>query len=169
MLDYAHKYFAAHKRRFFIFKRRIPTEEMMRWTNEPIKRGLLDASKWPKQAAPPQSVKKDPIVLFKHLQMAMGDRALERGVTALSAAHFIVSKAIHFPELRDEVYVQICKQTHENDNVTSRVAGWKVMAASCCFFPPSRDLEGYLKCYLRNTSRTASRTLSRWRTMRTRS
>jgi hypothetical protein len=46
------------------------------------------------------------------LQMYMGDKAIRRDPSAI--AQQILDKIINIPELRDEFYCQICKQTTLN-------------------------------------------------------
>lgn len=39
--------------------------------------------------------------------------------------------------LRDELYVQLCRQTTENPKRESMIRGWELMAICLSFLPPS--------------------------------
>jgi len=46
--------------------------------------------------------------------------------------------------LRDEVYMQICKQTTSNPRMESTIKGWELMSFCLCTFPPSKHLRTFL-------------------------
>eukprot|EP01084_Bolivina_argentea_P100675 180681_1 len=50
--------------------------------------------------------------------------------------------------LRDELFCQICKQTHGNPNLDSLVKGWKLMCIVCSILPPSAQLAPFLATYI---------------------
>ncbi|KAJ6235373.1 rho gtpase activation protein [Anaeramoeba flamelloides] len=57
----------------------------------------------------------------------------------------ILEIGINNVELRDEIYVQISKQTTRNPNPHSNLRGWGAMCLVTQTFPPSNDLIDYLK------------------------
>ncbi|KAJ6226331.1 rho gtpase activation protein [Anaeramoeba flamelloides] len=57
----------------------------------------------------------------------------------------ILEIGINNAELRDEIYVQISKQTTRNPNPHSNLRGWGAMCLVTQTFPPSNDLIDYLK------------------------
>ena len=59
--------------------------------------------------------RKDAIDLFKLVQMCMGDRKSRH--TGLQIALTIISKCWAITQLRDELYLQLCKQTTETPNM----------------------------------------------------
>ena len=64
--------------------------------------------------------RKDAIDLFKLVQMCMGDRKSRH--TGTQVALTIVSKCWAITQLRDELYLQLCKQTTEAPNMCVRVS-----------------------------------------------
>lgn len=91
--------------------------------------------------------RKDAIDLFKLVQMAMGDRS-NRGRAFIDIATAIVSKSWAEKLLRDELYLQLCKQTTDNKSSKSEEAGWELLAISVTFFPPSNRFFSYLEGYV---------------------
>lgn len=90
----------------------------------------------------------------------MGDRPVRKRTDTRVYAQTIVRHAINYPELRDEVYGQLCKQTLNNPNeyvagrcerLTTRyrdscVRGWRLIVVCCGCFVPSGE---YLKTFRR--------------------
>ena len=54
-------------------------------------------------------------------------------------------QANEVPELRDEVFVQLCKQLAGNPSVGSAERGWVLLHCALCSFPPSEELENFLE------------------------
>jgi hypothetical protein len=91
--------------------------------------------------------RKDAIDLFKLIQMAMGDRS-NRGRPFIDIATAIVAKSWAVNVLRDEFYLQVCKQTTDNKSSKSEEAGWELLAIAVTFFPPSGRFFSYLEGYV---------------------
>jgi len=53
--------------------------------------------------------------------------------------------------LRDEVYMQICKQTTNNPKPASSVRGWELMTFCLATFPPSKNLKRFLMDYIKRS------------------
>lgn len=60
----------------------------------------------------------------------------------------IMSKGWMHPQLRDELYLQIVKQTTSNANKQSFLLGWQLMAVCLSFFPPTQKLYPFLNEYI---------------------
>lgn len=50
--------------------------------------------------------------------------------------------------LRDELYIQLCRQTTENFRYDSLERGWELMAICLEFFPPTPRFHNYLEGYI---------------------
>lgn len=60
----------------------------------------------------------------------------------------IMTKGWIYSQLRDELYIQLVKQTTENPNQTSLLLGWELMTICLSFFPPSQKLFPFLTEYI---------------------
>jgi hypothetical protein len=49
------------------------------------------------------------------------------------------------PELRDEIFIQLCKQLTGNPSVVAVERGWVLLHVALCSFPPSEELENFLE------------------------
>lgn len=119
-----------------------------------------------------KALKKEACDLFKLVQTYMSDRKAKLGMTLNSVALEICMTGFMKPTLRDELYIQICRQTTENPRkyvyywflVVGRVyfislrnfiflreslrRGWELLAICLSFFPPSPKLQKYLESYM---------------------
>ncbi|KAG9332582.1 hypothetical protein JZ751_014680 [Albula glossodonta] len=140
MVDWASKNLNMHTQG--IFRRRVSIANMLSWNRGSIKKPMLITSD--------RAIKKEACEMFKLVQAYMGDRQarLDRRHVAL----LIVTKCWGMQGLRDELYVQLVRQTTDNMSLRSLAAGWELMAISLAFFSPSpkfrRYLEGYIQRHL---------------------
>ncbi|XP_072471842.1 LOW QUALITY PROTEIN: unconventional myosin-VIIb [Notamacropus eugenii] len=68
----------------------------------------------------------------------------ERPMSNLEKVHFIIRNGIQQPNIRDEIYCQICKQLSENYNKNSFARGWILLCLCLGCFPPSEKFTKYL-------------------------
>ncbi|KAI9488224.1 hypothetical protein BDB00DRAFT_849422 [Zychaea mexicana] len=130
---FAQKYFATHKRG--LFRRRVPMKEMLEWTKDSLNKPLMMLNK---------DLHKDALRCFRMIQMVMGDRHRPRNSSDVEDLQSILSCGITKGQMRDEIYVQVCKQLHNNPRGSSIRKGWEILCIVCITFPPSKNLESYL-------------------------
>lgn len=133
---YASRRFNTHTRG--IFRRKIPLMTMTTWTKDAITQPMLDGLD--------KEDTKEAIAAWKVMQRAMGDRTgTVRGIKT-NAASFqpLIDIGLSRPALRDELYVQLCRQLRMNPTLDSQLVGWELMAVYTTYFAPSNDFETYL-------------------------
>ncbi|XP_006784748.1 rho GTPase-activating protein 39 isoform X1 [Neolamprologus brichardi] len=146
MEDWASKHLNMHTQG--LFRRRVSIANMLSWNRGSIKKPMLITSN--------RAVRKEACEMFKLVQAYMGDRPsrLDRRHCAL----LIITKCWDMPGLRDELYVQLVRQTTGNASPRSLAAGWELMAVSLAFFAPSPKFRCYLEGYIqRHTEPTSDK------------
>ncbi|KAI9256709.1 Rho GTPase activation protein [Sporodiniella umbellata] len=121
---FAQKFFATHKRG--LFRKRVPVKEMLKWTKESLRQPLIMMNK---------DLYKDGLRCFKWIQMIMGDRSRPRNSSEVEDIQNVLTCGITKGQMRDEIYVQVCKQLNENPQTVT--------------FPPSKNLEDYLNNFVK--------------------
>uniref|UniRef100_A0A3Q2XCT0 Rho GTPase-activating protein 39 n=1 Tax=Hippocampus comes TaxID=109280 RepID=A0A3Q2XCT0_HIPCM len=149
--DWASKHLNMHTQG--LFRRRVSIANMLSWNRGSIKKPMLVTSD--------RAVRKEACEMFKLVQAYMGDRPsrLDRRHCAL----LIVTKCWDMQGLRDELYVQLVRQTTGNASPRSLAAGWELMAVSLAFFAPSPKFRCYLEGYIqRHTEPTSDKKLTQF-------
>ncbi|XP_062444998.1 rho GTPase-activating protein 39-like isoform X2 [Rhea pennata] len=136
MADWASKNLNMHTQG--IFRRRISISNMLSWNGGSIKKPMLITSN--------RTIKKEACEMFKLVQSYMGDRQtrMDRNHVALVT----VTKCWSIQGLRDELYIQLIRQTTDNTCYQSLAWGWELMAISLAFFSPSPKFQSYLEGYI---------------------
>ncbi|KFW70833.1 Rho GTPase-activating protein 39, partial [Pygoscelis adeliae] len=136
MADWASKNLNMHTQG--IFRRRISISNMLSWNGGSIKKPMLITSN--------RTIKKEACEMFKLVQSYMGDRQtrMDRNHVALVT----VTKCWSMQGLRDELYIQLIRQTTDNSCYRSLAWGWELMAISLAFFSPSPKFQSYLEGYI---------------------
>ncbi|XP_036421253.1 unconventional myosin-VIIb [Colossoma macropomum] len=73
----------------------------------------------------------------------------DRPLTPLEKLHIIVGYAIVKPNIRDEIYCQICKQLTQNTRQRSCNNGWILLSICLGIFPPTELFTKYLQSFIR--------------------
>ncbi|KAI9510925.1 hypothetical protein F5148DRAFT_1175297 [Russula earlei] len=140
--EFAQQYFATH-RTGFIFKRKVPVEQMMTWQRGPLGAPLL---------IPTRPLHKDALRTFRAIQRLMGECEKRATTTAntsrLEEARWLLGEGLAYGELRDEIYCQVMKQLTNNPNAESTFRGWQLLCVLLVTFPPSKNFEPYLHAFL---------------------
>lgn len=140
-----------------LFRRKASVRDLLSWSARGLSRPLLASSK---------PVSRQALDMFRQVQMYMGDRKVRPGVTPNSLLVEILSAAHAQPLLRDELFVQLCRQTTENPRRESLLRGWELLTIALAFIPPSPTFQPALLGYLnRHRDPTFSRVfpdVSRW-------
>lgn len=113
-----------------IFRKKSSVRDMLSWTADAISRPMLALSR-------DKAGKKMAIEMFRLVQIYMGDRKARAGMSLNSVIRDIATMAVAHPPLRDELYVQLCRQTTENPIRESLIHGWELLAVCLSFIPPS--------------------------------
>ena len=69
-----------------------------------------------------KSQKKEAVGVFKLVQIYMSDRKAKVGMTVNSVAQEISDTGYSSPGLRDEVYIQLCKQVISRGGLVNRTS-----------------------------------------------
>ncbi|XP_062873180.1 unconventional myosin-VIIa [Trichomycterus rosablanca] len=75
--------------------------------------------------------------------------SFDRPMTPLEKLHIIVGYALRRPNIRDEIYCQICKQLMKNKDRLSCNRGWVLLTVCLGIFPPTERLTKYLRKFVR--------------------
>ncbi|XP_038615973.1 rho GTPase-activating protein 39 isoform X2 [Tachyglossus aculeatus] len=134
--NWASKHFNKHTQG--LFRRKVSIANMLAWSSDSIKKPMIMTSD--------RNVKKEACEIFKLIQMYMGDRRAK--ADQLNVALEIATKGWSMQGLRDELYIQLCRQTTENFRYESLARGWELMAICLAFFPPTPKFHSYLEGYI---------------------
>ncbi|CAI8043664.1 Rho GTPase-activating protein 39 [Geodia barretti] len=123
------------------FRKKVTIANMLAWTKDSIKRPMIITRD--------KQQKKEAVELFKNVQQYMGDRQGKTRVKELDKlALTICSKCWEKKGLRDELYIQLCRQTTGNYNPKSLERGWELFSIALAFYPPTIKFRSYLEGFL---------------------
>ena len=123
-----------------IFRKKMTVKDILSHTKESIRKPLTCLAD--------KASKKEALEVFRLVQIYMGDRRARQGMTINSVAMDIAGRGFTNANLRDELFVQLCKQTTENLSRESLRRGWELMAICLSFFPPSPTFAPALVAYI---------------------
>ena len=105
-----------HKRSFF--SKRLSQDNLLSWSKDGLNKPLLRTMD--------KISKKESPDLFKLIQIYMGDRKSKQ-TASLNTCLELTTKGWSLPSIRDEIYLQLIKQTTANQNAESLQRGWELM------------------------------------------
>ncbi|CAF1553575.1 unnamed protein product, partial [Rotaria sordida] len=105
-----------HKRG--LFSKRLTHDNLLSWSKESIKKPLLRTLD--------KILRKEGPNIFKLIQIYMGDRKSKK-IASLNTCLELTIKGWSLPSIRDELYLQLIKQTTSNYNPESLQRGWELM------------------------------------------
>ena len=140
MEKYAQDNFNVQKRG--LFRKRLSIKTILSWTTDAINKPLTSLP------TDEKSVKKEAVQAYRLIQIYMGDRKAKPDMTINTVAFDITTMGYNKPSLRDEIFVQLCKQTTDNPKKDSLRRGWELMAICLAFFPPSATFAPFLQGYI---------------------
>ena len=140
MEKYAQDNFNVQKRG--LFRKRLSIKAILSWTTDAINKPLTSLP------TDEKSVKKEAVQAYRLIQIYMGDRKAKPDMTINTVAFDITTMGYNKPSLRDEIFVQLCKQTTDNPKKDSLRRGWELMAICLAFFPPSATFAPFLQGYI---------------------
>ena len=108
--------FNTHKRG--LFGKRLTQDDLLSWSKEPLTKPLLRTMD--------KILKKEAPEIFKLIQTYMGDRKSKQ-IASLNTCLELTTKGWSLPTIRDELYLQLIKQTSYNINAESLQRGWELM------------------------------------------
>ena len=123
-----------------LFRKKMTVKDILSHTKESIRKPLTCVTD--------KALKKEAIEIFRLIQIYMGERRAKAGMTINSVAAEITGRGFVRVALRDEIYVQLCKQTTENLSRESLRRGWELLAICLSFFPPSKTFGPALQSYI---------------------
>ncbi|XP_074649564.1 unconventional myosin-XV-like [Tubulanus polymorphus] len=125
--------------------------EMIKWTKSPIQASLL---KWHSSTA-----NKLALECFIAIMKYMGDYPLAKNQTDLDCVYIVLMACHNTPDLRDEVYCQLCKQSTNNRSkkAESGMKGWRLFGVLTAYFDCSEILRPYLIQFLQTASHDSKR------------
>lgn len=129
--------FNTHKRG--LFGKRLTQDDLLSWSKEPLTKPLLRTLD--------KVLKKEAPEIFKLIQTYMGDKKSKQ-IASLNTCLELTTKGWSLPSIRDELYLQLIKQTSYNINAESLQRGWELMAVCLSFFPPSSKFQCILEKYI---------------------
>lgn len=120
-----------------LLRKKITIHTMLSWTREPIRKPMIMTKT--------KQVKKEACEVFKLVQAYMGDKKVKRPE---SVPLDIITMGWQNPDLRDEIFIQLCRQTTANPRSSSMERGLEMIAMCLYFFPPSNKFHSYLEGYI---------------------
>lgn len=116
-------------------------QKLLTFKKSLIKKALLKENR---------SIDAEAVQCFKNIMSYMGDRKSSK--QPVGHVKKMLGNLMQSPAgLRDEAYMQLCKQTTENPRPPSTTKGWELMVLCLATFPPSKRLKDFLLDFIGRT------------------
>ncbi|XP_052196753.1 kinesin-like protein KIN-14E [Diospyros lotus] len=92
-------------------------------------------------------------IILKYMGIDLSDRVTPTSLEErIELAGKLYKQALKHTELRDELFVQISKQTRNNPERQYLIRAWELMYLCASCMPPSKEIGGYLSEYVHNVA-----------------
>lgn len=116
-------------------------QKLLTFKKSLIKKALLKENR---------TIDAEAVQCFKNIMSYMGDRKSSK--EPIAHVKKMLRNLMQSPAgLRDEAYMQLCKQTTENPRIESTIKGWELMVFCLATFPPSKRLKDFLLDFIGRT------------------
>lgn len=93
------------------------------------------------------------VKMFQRVLKYMGETSEEVShEAAMEIAQKLLHQALKAPALRDELYMQLIKQSRGNPNVSTKLRCWELLYVLCATVPPGKALHVMVTSYLNGTA-----------------
>ena len=138
--EFAQKFFQRHRVTGIFSRREVPVGELISFTNKPLKEPLLSNL--------PSACKKFAVSTFDCILQYTGVAKSRAPQAAVQKLYTLVSQ---HPEIRDEAYFQLVKQTTDCPDNNALKLGWELFLIMASIFPSSRNSENYILAHIART------------------
>jgi hypothetical protein len=137
--DFAERFFRKHRTGPPYSRKVVPLRSLTQFQTVPLKKPLLqNVAKRAKRAA---------VQCFKHILSYTGADPTSKPSGPMAALK-LVQAIMESPELRDEVYFQLIKQTRNNPRPDCCLRTWDLFLIVATLCPSSRESENWVKSHL---------------------
>jgi hypothetical protein len=140
--DVAQRFFRSHRKAGLFSRQKVDFEAVASFQTDPLKAPLLQTHT--------KASEKAAIECFKLILAYTGVDPKAKPGQALTASK-LLTLASNTPEVRDEVFFQLVKQTRGNLNRECLLKTWELFLIYATLFPASRDSERWIKGHLYET------------------
>ncbi|KAJ2845544.1 hypothetical protein J3B02_004652, partial [Coemansia erecta] len=138
MRTFASTQFASQKRGFL--RRKVPLEEMISYTSEPLTRSLMNL---------PREMNRDAVRSFRVIQRFMGntdeDVSLNEKFTDVL---WLANVGVRNQPMRDEIFCQLAKQVTGNPSPAAAERGWTLIGVLLYAFRPTQVFLPHLEAFV---------------------
>jgi hypothetical protein len=145
--DFAEQFFREQRAGRMFQRRRVSADLLVCWQTEPLKQPLLQSTN--------RSFSKAATDCFRDILTYSGADLESIEIGAPAVALRVANLGIVCPELRDEIFSQLLKQTNDNPVPSMLRRTWELFLISASLFPSSKSSEIWIKAHCaRNTNHT---------------